>query len=168
MQLPSYVVGFSRNSGRPIRFCEMVRNAQVEIDYGASFERSLKNLRSQKRYRVFADIERIAGRAPYALWHSPSGQREVVLWCSNDYLGMGQYPEVIEAAVETTTRVGVGAGGTRNIAGTNHSMIELERELADLHGSSPLSSSLLVTFQTRPEFRLSPSSSLIASYCPTR
>ena len=97
------------------------------------FERAVDALRDEKRYRVFADLERQVGQFPRALYRRGGEVREIVVWCSNDYLGMGQNSKVVGALQETAGRMGAGAGGTRNISGTNHPIVELEVELADLH-----------------------------------
>jgi 5-aminolevulinate synthase len=104
------------------------------MTYAALFEEALAGLKAERRYRVFADIERKASSFPHAIWHSPEGPRDIVIWCSNDYLGMGQHPAAIAAMAQTAGQLGVGAGGTRNISGTSHPLVSLEAELADLHG----------------------------------
>jgi len=106
------------------------------MEYDVFFTDALDKLRDERRYRVFADLERRAGNFPHAIWHSPAGPRPVVVWCSNDYLGMGQHPDVIAAMTTTASRMGTGAGGTRNIAGSHHPIVQLESELADLHGKA--------------------------------
>ena len=104
------------------------------MDYESVFSGAIAALHSEKRYRVFADLERIAGRFPKAIWRTGGEAREITVWCSNDYLGMGQNKIVLNALTEAANRMGAGAGGTRNISGTNHPLVELEAELADLHG----------------------------------
>ena len=105
-------------------------------NYRGHFEGSIARLRLENRYRVFADLERGAARSPAALWRPEEGDqapREVTIWCSNDYLGMGGDDRVVEAAVRAAQYYGAGAGGTRNISGTHRPILELEAELADLH-----------------------------------
>lgn len=107
---------------------------QGKARYESAFDNALAVLRDEGRYRVFIDIERHRGAFPRAVQRISGGERPIVVWCSNDYLGMGQNPEVIAAMHEAIDRVGAGSGGTRNISGTTHFHVELERELADLHG----------------------------------
>lgn len=106
----------------------------MSIDYQKHFQGCVDKVKSEGRYRIFATMERIVGRFPYAKFHDENGGvREVAVWCSNDYLGMGQHPKVIAAAREALETCGAGAGGTRNISGTTKYHVALEESIADLH-----------------------------------
>lgn len=104
------------------------------MDFNALFNAQLQTLKDEGNYRIFAELERQRGQFPRAISHDSDAPDEVTVWCSNDYLGMGQNPLVVEAMKSAIDNSGCGAGGTRNISGTNHEHLLLERELADLHG----------------------------------
>ena len=106
----------------------------MKFDYNHIFENALRQLRSEGRYRVFNNITRKLGEFPKAVFSNEMGiKSDVTIWCSNDYLGMGQNPEVIDAFVNAAKAVGAGAGGTRNISGTSNYNVELEKELCKFH-----------------------------------
>ena len=105
------------------------------MDYKAAFETAVEQVKGEGRYRVFADLKRYRGDFPRAAWTRDDGSRsDVVVWCSNDYVGQGQNPIVTEAMHKAIDEAGSGSGGTRNISGTTHYHVELEAELAKLHG----------------------------------
>jgi len=106
---------------------------QQSMNYQNFFENALNEIKKEGRYRTFRDIERCAGDFPYAHYRTENGLEKIIVWCGNDYLGMGQNPDVLQTISESTQKSGAGAGGTRNISGTNKNHVLLEAELADLH-----------------------------------
>lgn len=106
----------------------------MTVNYEDVFEQAIQDLKDENRYRVFTELGRHAGNFPRATKFTENGPSEVTIWCSNDYLGMGQNPKVLKAMKDAVDQYGAGAGGTRNISGNTHMICQLEEELADLHG----------------------------------
>jgi 5-aminolevulinate synthase len=107
---------------------------ELSVNYREILKSKLNQLKSESRYRTFVELERQTGLHPHAVWNSPDGPKDVVIWCSNDYLGMGQNPDAVKALTNAIDTHGTGAGGTRNISGTSAAIVALEAELAELHG----------------------------------
>ena len=122
---------------------------EAGMDYTSMIDDAISALHREGRYRVFADLKRKCGAYPHAqrFGGSASAPRDITVWCSNDYLGMSQHPKVLAAMHEAIDTVGAGSGGTRNISGTTHYHVELEHEIADLHGKE---SALLFTSASSP------------------
>ena len=104
------------------------------MDFDSLFRAQIDTLKAEGNYRSFAELERKRGEFPRAMNHKDGEVSEITVWCSNDYLGMGQHPAVVKAMVDSVQACGTGSGGTRNISGNNHHHLLLEAELADLHG----------------------------------
>ena len=125
-----------------------------KMNYNQFFKEELNKLKAEGNYRVFADLEKIAGNFPQALNYKEDNVSEVTVWCSNDYLGMSQKKIVIESMINAIQKVGAGSGGTRNISGTNHYHVLLERELCYLHQKEAALLLILDILLTKPPCRL--------------
>jgi 5-aminolevulinate synthase len=122
-------------NGNPLPATVLGAGAKEPMDYDSIFKAAIDRLHDEGRYRVFIDILRTKGSFPNArCFHGHNGPKPITVWCSNDYLGMGQHPAVVAAMEEALHDVGAGSGGTRNIGGNTHYHVDLEAELADLHG----------------------------------